>query len=191
MGGSCCSAAVNPLDEDSMEQLQSDGPSTMYQLGSTKNGASCYEGRQYEKDLANGGAHTGSTASTTWSLTQTSQSEFFYRLQKGVEVMVIPLSRTGILCRLHVDIGRNQLVLTKDTNSRVVDLEDIQRVMFKKADLQRVENHTALAEDDHCCAILLKSFSCIGLRFSTTSDMHSFVETIHDLLSSAEAINAG
>lgn len=195
MGGACCSAgSPDQLDEDTIEQLKHDLPAIQSSLQSRKGQRLSGSPQQVHKkqptEEESAIHHLSSTASTTWSPTRTSDNEFFRRLQQGIEVEVIPFTRTKIVCLLHLNIDRNTLVLTKDSHTRVIDLDDVQRVMYKKSDLQRVENHAALTEDDRCCAILLRSLSCIGLRFPTPSDVLAFVETIHDILSSAEAINA-
>lgn len=111
------------------------------------------------------------------------ETEFFHRLtSQGIEIMVIPGARTGIMCRIRFDVKGTRFVLRKDNLTRPINLSSIQRVMHTKKDLRRVQDQAVLADDDHCCALLFKSQSCISMRFVALQDKIDFIDITKDLL---------
>lgn len=111
---------------------------------------------------------------------------FYRELERGIEVTVIPVSRTGIACRLRYDPRFQRFILSKDTTSRQIQLSRLQRVMHTRGDLRRVENQAGMANDSNCCALLLKTQSCIGLRFESKTENRAFIEITEHLIADSK-----
>lgn len=109
-------------------------------------------------------------------------SDFFQRLTRGIEAMVIPAARTGIMCAIRFDAKGKRFILRKNELTRPVNLSSVQRVMHTPKDLRRIEGQAGLAEDENCCALLLKTQSCISLRFNSVKDNQHFIDITKDLL---------
>lgn len=110
------------------------------------------------------------------------ESDFYQRLVRGIDTMVVPATRTGILCTLRFDPKGRRFILRRNQLTRPINIISIQRVMHSPKDLRRVEGQSTMADDENCCALLLKSQSCIFLRFNTRHDNKQFIEMTQDLL---------
>lgn len=65
---------------------------------------------------------------------------------------------------------------------RVIPLSDIKALLYKREQLELIENKADLAEDKRCVALhLLESGNCIPIRFDTQTDKTAFVEIVRDI----------
>lgn len=103
---------------------------------------------------------------------------FQRRLERSIDVIVLLADGTRLTCQLKLNKEDKSLVISCDTNLRVIPLTELKATLHGRDQLRRVETKANLVDDPNCVALHMMTGNCIPIRFDENSDKNAFIETI-------------
>lgn len=105
--------------------------------------------------------------------------EFSGRLLGGVAVIVLLQDGTHLLCDLSLSPTTRTLSIRCNEKLRILNVSDIQNLLYGKKELRKVETKADIKNDLCCVALhLVGTGNCIPLHFETQHETMMFVDLV-------------
>eukprot|EP00922_Rhytidocystis_sp_ex-Travisia-forbesii_P070908 GHVS01105842.1.p1 GENE.GHVS01105842.1~~GHVS01105842.1.p1 ORF type:complete len:799 (+),score=85.68 GHVS01105842.1:421-2817(+) len=147
--------------------------------GCTDTEAGTHRGIPSEQVVTNAGRGDGNMTSEEMVEEVTS---FRHELQDGIGIVVLLQDGTRLLCQLTLSVTRRTLSIRCNEKVRILNVSDIQNLLYGRRELRKVETKANIKNDNCCVALhLVGSGNCIPLHFETQQRAMMFVDIIQHL----------
>eukprot|EP00922_Rhytidocystis_sp_ex-Travisia-forbesii_P070904 GHVS01105837.1.p1 GENE.GHVS01105837.1~~GHVS01105837.1.p1 ORF type:complete len:825 (+),score=94.22 GHVS01105837.1:415-2889(+) len=145
--------------------------------GCTKSEAADQRGKPSREAVTNAGIGDGDMTSA-----ETEMTSFICELQNGIGIVVLLQDGTRLLCQLTLIMSRRALAIRCNEKVRIINVSDIQNLLYGRRELRKVETDANIKNDSCCVALhLVDSGNCIPLHFETQQRAMMFVDIIQHL----------